>query len=384
VPKLADILPVLDASGVRYCLLRGGSDEPASGVRQEVDLLVAPEDIARLGNLVESLGFVPLPVWGYEPHHSYLAYEATCGWLKLDAVTDLRFGKRVQPLRIDLTEECLARRRSAQDRPRPAPEHELVLLLLHCLLDKEAFPARHRARLAAIRREVLADPDGEQQLAACFARHLEPALSWHETSTTLAAADWSSLLAKRFPVRSQLVRRAPLATGRRWACARFLLALRPLLIALRRRGNAVAILGPASAKSTLAYALGDDRDLRARVVTMGANGTMRGQGWPGLVGQASRLLAWWTGVMVGTYHRLRGRLVIYDLGMELGLHPFHRRTPCLDLGPLLESQAAEPEARRAQSERMVHRVTEFLFDHDRKRHRQREERDHGGRRPDQR
>jgi hypothetical protein len=391
-PRLADIFPVLDAWGIRYCLLRGGSgDEPAPGDRQEVDLLVAPDDAAKLGHAVELLGFIPLPMWGYQPHHSHIAYDAGRGWLKLDAVTDLRFGRRVQPLRIDLIEECLARRRGGKDGYRPAPEHELVLLLLHCLLDKEAFPTRHQARLAAVRMEVLADPDRERQLKVCFERHLEPGLSWHETSTAIAAADWPWLLARRRRVLRELMRRAPFATGRRWARARILLALRPLLIALQRRGSAVAILRPAGAgRSALAQALVGDRDLRARVVTIRANGALTSQDprharlAARLAGQVNLLLAPWMGRIVGTYHRLRGRLVIYDLGAELGRHVIHRRIPGLDLGLLIDDPVAKLETQSVLGESMAHFATEFLFEHDRKRHRLRSGRGHGDHRPDQR
>ena len=340
MPKLADVLPVLDASGLRYCLLRSGSHEPGPGERQEVDLLVAPGDAAKFALAADSLGFVPLPMWGYEPHRSYIAYEAARGWLVLDAVTDLRFGRRVQPVRIDLVEDCLARRRATPDGQRPAPEHELVLLLLHCLLDKEAFPARHRARLAAVQVEVVHDPAEAERTADTFARHLAPALDWQAASRAISAGDWAWLLARRGAVRRELVRRAPLTTAGRWVSARAKLGLRPLLIALRWRGSAMVLLGSAGGRpSTVARTLSGDRDLRARVVTS------------------------WVGVPLGVYHRLRGRRVLYDLTLERDRRLVPGGIPQLDL----ECSPAAPSVSAGSAEELAYRATELWFDHDRRR-----------------
>jgi hypothetical protein len=280
-------------------------------------------------------------MWGYEPHRSYIAYEAARGWLKLDAVTDLRFGRRVQPLRIDLVDDCLARRRATPDGQRPAPEHELVLLLLHCLLDKEAFPARHRARLAAVQVDVVNDPAEEQRTADTFARHLAPALDWQAASRAISAGDWAWLLARRGAVRRQLVRQAPLTTAGRWVTARAKLGLRPLLIAFCWRGSAMLLLGSkGGGPSTVARALSGDRDLRARVVTS------------------------WVGVPLGVYHRLRGRRVLYDFDLERGrLLVVPGGIPRLDL----ECSPGAPSVSAGSAEELAQRATELWFDHDRRR-----------------
>lgn len=320
--KLAEILRALENWGVRYCLLRGGENRDGADradPRREVDLLVAPEDAARFRQVVENFGFVPLPTWGYAPHRSYIAYEPERGWLKLDTVADLCFGTRIKPLRVALTRECLARRLGPSGGRRPAPEHEFVLLLLHCLLDKSAFPSRHQARLEAIRSRAATDPRLERRLSACFARYLEPAIAWPEASRAVAAGDWAGLLARRRAVVLELCRREPLSSLLRWASARVLLALRPLFIAARRRGSSAAILGPDGAgKSSLAGSLARDPELRARVVYMGTNGrgthAGRSNGRP--LGRAARFVRRFleqrTQATVGLYHRLRGRIVLYD------------------------------------------------------------------------
>ncbi len=82
-----------------------------------------------------------------------------------------------------------------------------------------------------------------------------------------------------------------------------------LLTLLRRRGLSVALLGPDGAgKSTLAGRLRSSFIFPARTVYMG----MYAAGRKRRAGILGRMADLWRGWLVGLYHRLRGRLVIYD------------------------------------------------------------------------
>jgi hypothetical protein len=123
-------LAALDASAVRWCLLRDES-EPGG----DLDLLVHRADLGALRALLGGMGLVELRAWGRWPHHFFVAPA-----LKLDVVTHLAFGPHAT-LRSDAAEALLAGRVAN----RPAPADEFWALLLHALLDRGAVRP-HRAR----------------------------------------------------------------------------------------------------------------------------------------------------------------------------------------------------------------------------------------------
>jgi thymidylate kinase len=89
------------------------------------------------------------------------------------------------------------------------------------------------------------------------------------------------------------------------------LARKPLLLP-RRRGISVALLGPDGAgKSTVAAAVGNGFPLESRVIYMGL-WKATGSGPPGLGAALVRPLHIWRRYLLGQYHQLRGRLVIFD------------------------------------------------------------------------
>jgi hypothetical protein len=112
-------LAALDAGGVRWCLLRSGTD---------LDVLVHPDDIGLVRAALT--GFDEQRPWGRRPHRFFVS-----GDTKLDVVTELAFGRRHE-LRTDAADEVLARRVRVGGVPLPAPADRFWALLLHELLDR--------------------------------------------------------------------------------------------------------------------------------------------------------------------------------------------------------------------------------------------------------
>ena len=325
----------LNQADIRYCVLRHDHlsfQAPAHSA--EIDLLVAPEDLGRLADLLNSEGFVPLPNWGHAPHHFFCSYDpAHDRWTKLDVVTSLRYGTRSRWLEIPCT-SCLQNRRFEFSLWVPSAEDEFLTLLLHCLLDKKAFPAWHRHRLTQLAEQCERDAVTLIRLRGLLQRCLPAALDWDYLSSLIRGSQWDQLLMEHDKVAGHLFRRNPLRSL--WQLAGSWLArrLRPLWIAVRRRGPWVALLAPDGAgKSTLATRLAKDEYISARIIYMGMRHVdlpwldrleqrLFGEGesaftrklpfplqtlraFLGLTGQWLRLAA-------ATWHSFRGRVVIFD------------------------------------------------------------------------
>ncbi len=141
-PAVSRALEALERSKVHWCLLRGESD--LASLEGDVDLLVALGDMPRLRDALAPLGYLPLRAWGRGPHRFFVAYdEASARRVKLDVVTQLAYG-RYQELRTAAAAGCLARRRYAGGLALLSPDDAFWALLLHCMLDREAFSAAHR------------------------------------------------------------------------------------------------------------------------------------------------------------------------------------------------------------------------------------------------
>jgi thymidylate kinase len=126
--------------------------------------------------------------------------------------------------------------------------------------------------------------------------------------------------------------------GRRWAQARgtdaiarrarqaVLRRLRKPHTALRRRGIDVAVLGPDGAgKSTLAAALVATFPVPTRTIYLGLYGA--GLANASRLGFVRRLARLWRGWLAGLWHRLRGRVVVYDRHAFDTLIASTRRSP---------------------------------------------------------
>jgi hypothetical protein len=225
-PAVSRALEALERSKVHWCLLRGESD--LASLEGDVDLLVAPSDMPRLRDALAPLGYVPLRAWGRGPHRFFVAYdEASARRVKLDVVTQLAYGRH-QELRTAAAPGCLARRRYVGGLALLSPGDAFWALLLHCMLDREAFSAAHRGRLLELAGEADCDIELANIADAAFAE------GWGAATVLelVRAEDWTALttIAKE--------RRGTWANGRRLE-----MRLRVLVNRALRRASNVLPLG---------------------------------------------------------------------------------------------------------------------------------------------
>ena len=224
-PVVGRALEALERSNVHWCLLRGEAD--LSSPDGDVDLLVARGDLQRLRDALAPLGYVPLRAWGRGSHRFFVAYdEASARRVKLDVVTQLAYG-RYQELRTAAAAGCLARRRHIGGLAVLSPGDAFWALLLHCMLDREAFPGAHRGRLLELAGEADCDVELGSIADAAFAE-----IGGAATLLELVrAGDWTALttIAKED--------RATRANGRRLDMRLRVLVNR----AMRRASNALPL-----------------------------------------------------------------------------------------------------------------------------------------------
>jgi hypothetical protein len=323
-PTLEAFFGELDRSGAAWCLLRGEDDlARPSG---DVDLLVARDDLPRVRGVLERLGFVPLPAWGYAPHAFFLAYEPfDDDWIKLDLVTALAFGPYFA-LESGAAAESLIRRVRVDGVNTLAPVDAFWALFLHCLLDEGTFPPGHRERL----QKLASAARGGGPLERAFAAACPPGWSSARAVESVERGDWGALVGIRAATFAAWRRRQPFAAWRKTVTNAGQRRLGRLLRALRRRGLGVALVAPDGAgKSTLAAGLGESFYFPVRSIYMGLyqRGGKRGHGrWvPGL-GLTGRLVTQWSRWLGARYHQARGRLVVFDRYAYDALLPPRRPT----------------------------------------------------------
>jgi thymidylate kinase len=341
--QLGDVFSELEQAGVEYCVLRGIDELTSESVWQEVDLLVAPEDMDLFVYTVRRNGFASWPSWGHEPHRFFMTYDAQSGsWLKLDVVNELRYGKPFRCIPVDIAASCLC------DRQRWGPtwvttvDDEFLTTTLHCVLDKGGFRDEHRRRLRMLWKSL----NSNVRLRLRFERKVTSLLGkdgFAGFAYAMESDDWQSLLLMRGRWTRRFFRRAPFSTT--WSRARsaVLRRIRRILFLSRCRGTSTVLLAPdGGGKSTLSAALANDPFLRAQVVYMGGNlqaAGLRlpttlwlarqmkrrrgGSGfvrmnrwvWRSLLRPASsfnHLVEDWLRFKVGQFHKLAGRFVVYD------------------------------------------------------------------------
>ncbi|WP_158220372.1 hypothetical protein [Kineosporia sp. A_224] len=249
-----------------WCLLRdgdvpaadaasGAADTTGSAEPVDVDVLVDPAHLDAFVARLLGAGFVERPAWGRGSHRFFFRFEPDAGtWLKVDVLSEVAFGA-AQEFVTDLAPGVVARSRGAAG---PAPADDLWVLLLHCLLDRQGRCGRHTARLGDLARA--ADP-GHEAPAGNEARALvEGLLGAAGTEALLGRlrdpgfdgdlADVAGTLRSAWTAarRTSVLARRARALGARAAS-------KPAT-ALRRRGTAVAVVGPDGAgKSSVVAAV---------------------------------------------------------------------------------------------------------------------------------
>jgi len=331
---LLRVFEQLEQADIRYCLIRGYEELEQIENGGDVDLLVETSQLDRLRQILARLEFARVPIWGHAPHHFFIAYDPGCDWwLKLDVVTTVSYGKPIYAIQTDLAAACLEHRRRRGPTFVPAPEEELVTLLLHCALDKAAFAPARSMRIAALRQEVT----DERRLTQLLQIYWSPAMTWPKLAASIDARDWPRLLCERAAVIAHATRGQKLATAVRHARGRVLRKLDRIAGMLQPRALTVALLAPdGGGKTTLANQLTRTFYLPSRYIYMGTNAAASTVGLPTTrwiqslserPPSARQLPIWmlarglrfpnnlieqWYRYGVGYYHLIRGRLVLFD------------------------------------------------------------------------
>jgi thymidylate kinase len=330
-------LALLEESSVRYCLLRHSHEcRPSPCLARECDLLVAQSQLQRLAETLHPLGFLQYRTLGYAPHHVFLGYDATESvWIKLDVVTEIRFGSPIRALELPIAEEVLKRRERRGGLYIASPAHEFVLMTLHCILDKHEFRPAHQYRLYSLASALRSWPEVLNQELQCLDPELRSVLAPLRLMRQVLNSDWESLLAHRRALARALYRRDPIRSTWRLGSQRFLRRLNPVRSLLQRRGMLVVLIAPDGAgKSTIASQLALDPFLKASVLYMGGNAAAttaylpwsawlrrnlhrrrfqgRNEHWLRTLASANRLIEECAQLMLAFWKKLRGRVVVFD------------------------------------------------------------------------
>jgi thymidylate kinase len=144
---LKNIFTLFNRAGIRYVVLRNYEFLPDRMIDGDIDVLVDPQGITEATNMLRDMDFV-ITEEAY-PHYFALHFQETSGeWLKLDLVTDLYYGRKFKlPINGNHREFLLGRRQPFRSFFKPAPEDEIVHLLLHSLLDKGFFKTDYQNRI---------------------------------------------------------------------------------------------------------------------------------------------------------------------------------------------------------------------------------------------
>lgn len=213
-PAVGRALEALERSSVQWCLLRGESE--LASPDGDVDLLVARGDMPRLREALAAAGYVPVRAWGRGSHRFFVHWdEQSSRRIKLDVVTELAYGRYQELRTASAADGCLARRRYVGPLVLLSPDDALWTLLLHCMLDREAFSVAQQERLLELAGEADCTSELGNVVDGAFAGRGESAALLE----LVQAEDWTAL--------TTIAKGAPAAFGPR----------RRLKMRLRRLGN---------------------------------------------------------------------------------------------------------------------------------------------------
>ena len=302
-PALAAAWAALDEAAVDWAVLRGSG----LGDEDEADLLVRPRDLARATTALAGAAFARIPAIGHGRHRFHRTYHGpTDRWLTIDVVDALGFGPG-GALGLDgVVDPMLDRRRRSPVPARLDPDDGFWALLLHDLLDRRDTPAAHRAQVAAFAASARADGP----LGSAIDRLGSPGAA-AGLIERVRAGDEIGARRLGHALGRAWRRRSLIAVTRRRLAQAVLRRLRKPHTALRRRGIDVAVLGPDGAgKSSVAAALVATLPIPTRTVYLGLYAA--GLEGSGRAAFGRRLARLWRGWLAGGWHRLRGRIVVYD------------------------------------------------------------------------
>ncbi len=317
---IAAAFGALDRAGGPWALLRGEAE--LGGAGGDVDLLVAQETLAASERELVSAGFRVVPSPGRGSHRFLYAYDPTTdGWVKLDLVDRLEFG-RFQQFTTELAAGCLARRDTTTRPPRLEPDDAFWSFLLHAILDRGGPRPADLTRLAELAAGARDDGHAARAIGPFLPR------GWTAGRVVEAAAqpgDGTALarLGRRLD-RSWSLRRLPTVTGR-ILLHRLLRRAARVMPFMGGPGLTVALLGPDGAgKSTLSAALAEPFPVPVRRIYLGVygrglDGATKGSG--GRFGLPGRLVWVWRRSLSAAWHRAHGRIVVFDrhvLDLALG------------------------------------------------------------------
>jgi thymidylate kinase len=356
------VLDALDDADVRWCLLRGGPD--ALACAEDVDVLVAPDDLPRAVEVIKSHRFIQLPSYGRGSHQFFLGFDQTsASWVKFDLVTEMAYGPRFE-VRTDAAPQCLERRRRRRGVWILCPEDEFWALLLHCVLDKGAMPVHHLRRLMDLRGSISISSPLRRTAQATIDLGRHP------------AEGWASLVAQRGEALAKWRRAHPIDAFRRVITSAAMGLMERPLQAWSRRGASVALLGPDGAgKSTLADGIESAFYFPVRKVYMGLWASSETS--HGIATRVLRILfrpiAVWLRYLNSVRHRACGRLVVFDRYVYDALLPpqgslrwlkrpylsmLSRLCPAPDMvilldapGPVMHQRSGEYDPEHLESER---------------------------------
>lgn len=330
---LLSVLKHFEQENIQYCLIRDGDCPEQIASKGEADLLIQNNQLQQVQEMLAQLGFVSLPNWGYAPHYFFVIYDHVTGtWLKLDVVTEIVYGRPIRTLRTGLARSCLETRQRAENVFVPASECELVMLLLHCLLDKGKFTSAHIQRLQALHAQVT----DVSYIETLLARYWLSGMSWLQLAAYIDTGQWEKLLTMQKAVARRLTRgRYPMVWERKLR-KRILRKINRWMFAARPPALTVALLAPDGAgKSTVTSTIEHSFYFPVHTIYMGLYQKGRGKGLnvplPG-VGILIKLVTQWWRYAVGRYHQARRRLVLFDRYTYDALSPSERSLNWLKRG----------------------------------------------------
>jgi thymidylate kinase len=332
--RLLELFSALDRAGINWCLLRPrGLLAQAEG---DVDILVAEPDLERAAEVLAGQDFLSMP-GAVGDRHGVDRDDETGRFLWVHVQTTVVLAGIIVAAPEVLATSQASPAMPAADRPPDAqlagaaPEQAIVreaadpwlfwILAIRGLVDKGTIPERHRPHLRSLSSAAAAAP--ERLLSLAGAAGLDPG----EVGRLCAAADWGRLLRLR---PGPIDARPPLSATLRRA-ARLLPRVREMLSSRcgARAGISVAILGPDGAgKTTLVGSLETSLPIPTRVVYLGLTGGHIHRAdrlrLPGVV-FAARVVVLWSRYLRGSYHRWRGRVVLFeryvlDAAVPSGMH----------------------------------------------------------------